>query len=279
MDNGHRLTGWFSRGYRTPPSQGNGSRKGLFSLPPFAAAFRSSHPTGRWLPSISTASVNFSFHSPAGDSYSHDQGQSQTEGRNEYNDLLNGPSSTWPNYTMSELTSSMLVVVPSSPPFPDPQVTVPATVDIPASKYLPSAQQGDCFSFTSSALRTPPGDVQLEKGDVLSYPVHPCYQPELSPLETDHSLTTDPSTLVNLAGLSRPFLPPGYRWFEEGDLKVIGTRPIDAGGFANVWVGETGGRKVAIKSYRCYASAEYMPTYKVNFPPPLFMSYLPTTNR
>jgi hypothetical protein len=51
---------------------------------------------------------------------------------------------------------------------------------------------------------------------------------------------------------------------EQEDVKVIGARPIDAGGFADVWAGEMGDRKVAVKSYRCYASANYMPTYKVS---------------
>ena len=41
-------------------------------------------------------------------------------------------------------------------------------------------------------------------------------------------------------------------------MKVDGTRPIDAGGFADLWVGEMGDRKVAVKSYRCYTSADSM---------------------
>ena len=54
---------------------------------------------------ILTALVNFLFllslHFPAEHSYSHNQNQSQTERRNEYNDPLNDPSSTWSNYSTS----------------------------------------------------------------------------------------------------------------------------------------------------------------------------------
>jgi hypothetical protein len=62
--------------------------------------------------------------------------------------------------------------------------------------------------------------------------------------------------LVNMAGRLRPSLPDDCLWLNQKDLKIIGECPIDAGGFADVWVGEMGDRKVAIKSYRCNASAD-----------------------
>jgi hypothetical protein len=71
----------------------------------------------------------------------------------------------------------------------------------------------------------------------------------------DYFPTTDIGTLVNMAGRLRPSLPGDCPWFGQEDLKVVGAHPIDAGGFADVWVGEMGDRKVAIKSYRCHASA------------------------
>ena len=87
-----------------------------------------------------------------------------------------------------------------------------------------------------------------------------------SPLQIDHSPATDPGTLVDLAGRLRSFLPPGYRWLEQDDLKVVGTLPVDAGGFADVWVGGVGDQRVAVKSYRCFTSADYIPTYNVSYP-------------
>lgn len=59
-DDGYHFTGCFSRGRRTPSSQGNGSHRAFFTLPPFAS-FRSSRPTGRLLSRILTTLVNFSF--------------------------------------------------------------------------------------------------------------------------------------------------------------------------------------------------------------------------
>ena len=113
-DDGYHFTGCFSRGRRPPSSQGNGSRGGFFTLPPFAS-FRSSRPTGRLLSRPLTTLVNFSFlrsfHSPAEHSYSHNQSQSQPERRNEYNDPLNDPSSTWSNYNTSRSTSSISIAV------------------------------------------------------------------------------------------------------------------------------------------------------------------------
>ena len=116
--------------------------------------------------------------------------------------------------------------------------------------------------------------------NVLSDNTCPRDQPEPSPpVEIAHSLTTDLSTLVNLAGRVRP--PPGsrYRWLVQKDVKIVGTHPVDAGGFADIWVGEIDDRKVAVKSYRCYATADHLPTYNVRSSHPSCASCSPTTNR
>lgn len=85
-------------------------------------------------------------------------------------------------------------------------------------------------------------------------------------MEIDLSLTIDLGALVNVAGRLRSSLPPSYRWLGQENLKIVGSRPIDAGGFADVWVGEMGGRKVAVKSYRCYASMNHLPIYQASHP-------------
>ena len=85
-----------------------------------------------------------------------------------------------------------------------------------------------------------------------------------SAMGVDHSITTDLGTLVNLDGRLRQPLPFGYVRFGEGDLEFVGPHPIDAGGFADVWMGEMGGRRVAVKSYRCYLSGNCALTSKVS---------------
>lgn len=144
-DDGHHFTGCFSRGRRTP-SQGNGSHshRSVLSLPPFSV-FRSSRPTGRLLSSILTTLVNFSFtlsfHSPAEHSHSYNQNSSQPERRNEYNDPLNDPSSTWSNYNTSRLTS-MLIVLSNSLPFLVGQQPAFPNDDDPRLQYsYPAPQQ------------------------------------------------------------------------------------------------------------------------------------------
>ena len=123
----------------------------------------------------------------------------------------------------------------------------------------------DCLLSPLSAPQAPSRGVQLDGGDILSHVIHSHGQPKSSPLGIEHSFTivSDLGALVKLAGRLQPFLPPSFRWLGQEDVKVIGTRPIDAGGFADIWVGEVDNRKVAVKSYRCYASADYVPTYKV----------------
>ena len=76
---------------------------------------------------------------------------------------------------------------------------------------------------------------------------------------------TPPEHLVDAVRNLRPFLPIGCELLGEGDLKVVGSSPIDAGGFADVWVGERDdGTKVAIKLYRYYSSSSCLSTYLVS---------------
>ena len=105
--------------------------------------------------------------------------------------------------------------------------------------------------------------VQLEGDGVLSQGAHYHDQP---PQQIDHPFATDLGTLVHLAGRLQRILPPNYRWLGQEDLKVVGIHPIDAGSFADVWVGDMDDRRVAVKSYRCYTSGDGIPTYNVSYP-------------
>lgn len=51
-------------------------------------------------------------------------------------------------------------------------------------------------------------------------------------------------------------LPSSCRLLGPEDFKLVGEHPIAAGRFANVWVGTYQGRKVVLKSYRCYMSSD-----------------------
>ena len=52
----------------------------------------------------------------------------------------------------------------------------------------------------------------------------------------------------------RSSLPSTCRWFGPGDVNLVSERQIAAGGFADVYEATQGGRKVVLKSYRCYLS-------------------------
>jgi hypothetical protein len=47
-------------------------------------------------------------------------------------------------------------------------------------------------------------------------------------------------------------LPSPYHSLGPEDFKPVGKRPTAAGGFADIWEGTYEGRKVMLKSYRCY---------------------------
>ena len=52
----------------------------------------------------------------------------------------------------------------------------------------------------------------------------------------------------------RSSLPSSCRWLRPEVVKLIYEGPIEAGGFANIWEAAYNGRRVALKSYRCYTS-------------------------
>ena len=91
------------------------------------------------------------------------------------------------------------------------------------------------------------------------------------PPEIDQSLPIDLVALcehlVDLVLHLRPLLPDSCRWMEQGALGIVGAYPFAAGGIADVWVGIMGDRKVAIKSYRCYSSSDYLSIYVVSGTP------------
>ena len=112
-----------------------------------------------------------------------------------------------------------------------------------------------------SAHRPPSEGAPLEEGDTLSHDIR---SPQSSPLETGYSLTTDTGTLANMTGRLRSSLPTNCLLLSPEDLKVAGTLPIDAGGFADILFGELGDQKIAIKSYRHCASTDYTQIYRVS---------------
>lgn len=53
-----------------------------------------------------------------------------------------------------------------------------------------------------------------------------------------------------------PSLPSLHRRLGPEDVTLIGEHPTAAGGLANIWDGMHNGRKVVLKSYRCYMSLD-----------------------
>jgi len=99
-----------------------------------------------------------------------------------------------------------------------------------------------------------------------SPPSHPIDVPAPADLSIPELLPTDPAAscalLYELASHLRSWLPY-CRWLEEGTIEFVGNHPVDAGEFANIYLGMRGNRKVIIKCYRFYPSSDYFPTYMV----------------
>ena len=57
---------------------------------------------------------------------------------------------------------------------------------------------------------------------------------------------------TQIAHVLRPFMPSTCRFLNPEDVKPIGIHPVAAGGFADIWEASYDGRKVTLKSYRCY---------------------------
>ena len=85
------------------------------------------------------------------------------------------------------------------------------------------------------------------------YPMSPPPQLEVkspSTLDPDDASLTQRYALVAQDLLSS--LPFPYRFLSPEDIELIDDRPVAAGGFADIWKATHGGRRVMLKSYRCY---------------------------
>ena len=95
-------------------------------------------------------------------------------------------------------------------------------------------------------------------------------QSQFLPSEIDLSPLSNPSTppeqiIDAVQNLKSLLLANGCELLGQGDLRMVGSRPIDAGSFADVWAGEMkDGTTVAIKSYRRYSSLSCLPVYQVS---------------
>jgi len=149
------------------------------------------------------------------------------------------------------------------------------SVEMP-SKYPPFHAR-DIFPRLLMYLRllfhpqgTPPfRDAQHDRCGMTSRAVDPLGHLLSLLSEIDLSSLSDPGTppehLVDAVRNLGPFLPTGCELLGQGDLKIVGSTPVDAGGFADIWAGERDdGTKVAIKSYRYYSSSSCLPTYLVS---------------
>jgi len=115
-----------------------------------------------------------------------------------------------------------------------------------------------------SRQTSPSRSTQREWCSVPSCAVDTPDQSQSLPPEIDLSPFTDPGTppehLVDAVRRLEPSLPIGCELLGHGDLKIVGSHPIDAGRFADVWVGEMNdGTTVAIKSLRYYSSSSCLP--------------------
>ena len=93
----------------------------------------------------------------------------------------------------------------------------------------------------------------------------PSLPPEIN-LSPTNNTTPSEAQFVGAVQNLKPFLPNGCEMLGQGDLRIVGSRPINAGGFANVWDGELtdDGTRVAIKSHRYYSSSSCLPIYLVS---------------
>lgn len=116
-------------------------------------------------------------------------------------------------------------------------------------------------SFSSSAHR--------ERRDVASCIVEEQDELQWLPPDIDLSFMNNPGTspehFVDAVRRLKPSLPIGCELLGQGDLRILGSYPIDAGGFADVWLGEkSDGTLVAVKSHRYYSSSSCLPIYSVS---------------
>ena len=70
---------------------------------------------------------------------------------------------------------------------------------------------------------------------------------------------------AQIAHALRPFMPSNCCSLNPEDVKLVGARPMAAGGFADIWKAIYDGRRVALKSYRCYMSFDVTRTVEVHY--------------
>jgi len=114
----------------------------------------------------------------------------------------------------------------------------------------------------------PLGCVQHEGSEIHLCLVEETVQLESLPQDIDLSTVANPTALpedlVDAVRNLKPYLPIGCELLGQDDLNVVGAHPIDAGGFADVWVGKRNdGTVVAIKSHRHRYSSSCLPIYSV----------------
>lgn len=117
--------------------------------------------------------------------------------------------------------------------------------------------------------KTPPSrGTQSERGIMPSCDALIPYQSQSLPPQLDLSPFNDPNApperFVDAVQNLKKYLPSECGFLGQGDLKIIGPHPIDAGGFADVWVGEWNGTTVAVKSFRPYTSTNFLTIYSVS---------------
>ena len=66
-----------------------------------------------------------------------------------------------------------------------------------------------------------------------------------------------------VARLLRSFMPPTCHGLSQEDVTPIGGHPVTAGGFADIWEAMYDGRKVVLKSYRCYVMFDVLHAARV----------------
>ena len=72
------------------------------------------------------------------------------------------------------------------------------------------------------------------------------------PFTLDMDVITLSQHYAQMAQALRSFMPSTCRSIDPEEVKPIGSRPVAAGGFAEIWEATHDGRKVALKAYRCY---------------------------
>ena len=70
---------------------------------------------------------------------------------------------------------------------------------------------------------------------------------------------------AQIAQALQSFMPSACRFLSSGDVKPIGSHPMAAGGFTDIWEATHGGRKVVLKSYRCYVAFDLVQVVEVHY--------------